>query len=322
VPSHQRFRHGEREVGDDDVHLAQVDREHVAEHDLDVRVFHPDALEERRKAPVDLDREHTTGRRRNGLCDRAGTCTCIEHDVSRREPGAGDEGLEDLRVAEKVLVEPGRVEDDSGRPEPELELGARLPFHASIMTARRTVGDHVAVTEIEIREVRLPEDAPALRELDTSFTTDVVYDVVLADEAFRLVPTRVTPPIRKRFSVDDLEDRVRAWKSGYVAIHGGRVCGFLATGYEPWNSRLVIWHFYVDPDYRRRGLGRRLLDRALQEAATRAAGAIWLETTSLNYPGVQAYLRLGFELCGLDTTLYRGTRNDGETALFLARSLE
>jgi ribosomal protein S18 acetylase RimI-like enzyme len=178
------------------------------------------------------------------------------------------------------------------------------------------------MTGLEVREVRLPEDAPALRELDTSFTTDVVYDVVLEEESFRLVPTRVSPPIRKRFPVDDVDDRAGAWTSGYVAVEGGRVCGFVATGYEAWNQRLVIRHLYVAPTLRGRGIGRTLFERALREAEARGAGTIWLETTSLNYPGIQAYRRWGFELCGLDTTLYCGTPSDGETALFLARSLE
>lgn len=141
--------------------------------------------------------------------------------------------------------------------------------------------------EVQIRALRLPEDAQGLRELDTSFTTDVVYEVVLAEDAVRLVPTRVTPPVTKRFPLDDLEDSARGWDSGHVAVERGRVCGFLATGYEAWNRRLTIRHLYVDHSRRRRGIGR----------------------------------RLGFELCGLDTTLYRGTPSEGETALFLAQSL-
>ena len=178
------------------------------------------------------------------------------------------------------------------------------------------------MSEVEIRQVRLPDDAAALRELDTSFTTDVVYEVVRAKDSFRLVPTGVTPPVTKRFPLDDLEGPARAWDSGHVAVDGGRVCGFLATRYEAWNRRLVVRHLYVDPSRRRRGIGRRLLERAFREAEARGAPTIWLETTSLNYPGVRAYMSLGFELCGFDTTLYRGTPSEGETALFLARLLE
>jgi ribosomal protein S18 acetylase RimI-like enzyme len=176
------------------------------------------------------------------------------------------------------------------------------------------VPDH----DIEIRELRLPEDGAAVRELDTSFTTDVVYDVVRTGDSFRLAPTRVAPAVTKRFPLDDLDDDAG---QGHLAVAAGRACGLLVTGYERWNRRLVIRHLYVHSQDRRRGVGRCLVERALHEAAAHGARTVWLETSSLNYPGVQAYLRLGFELCGLDTTLYRGTPSEGETALFLARSL-
>ena len=46
-----------------------------------------------------------------------------------------------------------------------------------------------------------------------------------------------------------------------------------------------------------------------------------METSNLNLPGVRAYERLGFQVCGLDTSLYDGTPSEGEVALFLSRSL-
>jgi ribosomal protein S18 acetylase RimI-like enzyme len=47
----------------------------------------------------------------------------------------------------------------------------------------------------------------------------------------------------------------------------------------------------------------------------------WLETSNVNLPAVRAYERLGFRLCGLDTSLYEGTPAEGEVALFLCRLL-
>jgi len=175
-------------------------------------------------------------------------------------------------------------------------------------------------TAITLREVVLPDDAPHLAELDTSFTTDIVYAVAREADGFRLDAVSVEPPVTKRFQVDDV-DAPQAWDRGVVAVADGLVRGFVATGFERWNARLVIWHFYVDPAWRRRGIGRALIEAALLEGAARGATTAWLEASNLNYPGVQVYERLGFELCGLDTTLYRGTASDGETALFLARDL-
>jgi ribosomal protein S18 acetylase RimI-like enzyme len=49
---------------------------------------------------------------------------------------------------------------------------------------------------------------------------------------------------------------------------------------------------------------------------------VWLETSTLAYPAIQFYRRRGFELCGLDTSLYDSADpSAGETALYFARSL-
>ncbi|QTR01699.1 GNAT family N-acetyltransferase, partial [Saccharothrix algeriensis] len=60
---------------------------------------------------------------------------------------------------------------------------------------------------------------------------------------------------------------------------------------------------------------------ALDHGRSRGARTAWLETSNVNVPAVRAYLRMGFTLCGLDTTLYRGTPAEGEIALYLARNL-
>jgi ribosomal protein S18 acetylase RimI-like enzyme len=95
----------------------------------------------------------------------------------------------------------------------------------------------------------------------------------------------------------------------------------VATRYEAWNRRVVIWHLYVSGEYRRRGVGGRLLETALAAAREAGARTAWLETSNLNVPAVRAYERLGFVLCGLDTTLYDGTPAEGEVALFFSRRL-
>ena len=58
-------------------------------------------------------------------------------------------------------------------------------------------------------------------------------------------------------------------------------------------------------------------------AQVRGLGALtaWIETTNLNHPGVLAYQRLDFRICGFDLSLYHGTPNEGEFSLFLARNL-
>ncbi len=58
------------------------------------------------------------------------------------------------------------------------------------------------------------------------------------------------------------------------------------------------------------------------EAYGRKVGAshVWLETSNVNVPGVTAYHRLGYTLCGADR-LYYGSYMPGETAIYLAKML-
>lgn len=172
---------------------------------------------------------------------------------------------------------------------------------------------------IRVREACLPDDAAAILAIDRGFSTDTVFDVEAGAEAIVLRLRALPTPILKRFPLDDLDDPARPWNLGLVALDGDRLIGFAAVGFRTWNARLVLWHFYVDAAFRGRGAGRALIERVMGEAVRNGADHVWLETSNHNVPGIAAYQRLGFTLCGADTLLYAGTEAAGETALFYAR---
>ena len=174
---------------------------------------------------------------------------------------------------------------------------------------------------VTIREAKLPEDAEQILRIDTSFTTDTIYTAYQAEDQLGLRLTPLPDPITKRFPLDDLSKQDRQWEFAVVATVEDRICGFLAASYHEWNRRLTICHLYVDAPERRRGIARLLMDRAQTYGFSKGALYVWLETSSLNVPGARAYRRLGFELCGMDTMLYRGTAVAGEAALFFARPI-
>jgi ribosomal protein S18 acetylase RimI-like enzyme len=174
---------------------------------------------------------------------------------------------------------------------------------------------------IALREARLPEDAGQIKSIDTGFTTEAIYTAYRDGDLFGLRFTTLLEPITKRFPLDDPDSPDRPWEFAVVAVAGDRICGFLAAGYQVWNRRLTLWHLYVDRSERRQGIARLLVDRAEAYGIGKGALHLWLETSSLNAPGVTAYRKLGFEWCGLDTTLYQGSPAAGETALFFARPI-
>jgi ribosomal protein S18 acetylase RimI-like enzyme len=176
------------------------------------------------------------------------------------------------------------------------------------------------VERIEIRPAHVERDSAFIRSLDTSFETGAILDVKADGRGFRLVEKTVEPPLRKAFDLGRL-DAAHEWERVWLALDGDQAVGLIATQHETWNLRVIIWHLYVNTSHRRRGIGRRLLNSALSAAREAGARTAWLETSNLNLPGVQAYERLGFHLCGLDTSLYDATASEGEVALFLCHSL-
>jgi|SRR5579862_131822 len=176
------------------------------------------------------------------------------------------------------------------------------------------------VEEVDIRSGNVERDAESIRSLDTSFETGAIFDVQADGLGFRLVEKTVEPPITKTFDLGRL-DATHEWERVWLAVDEDHAVGVVATQYEAWNHRIVIWHLYVNRSHRRLGIGRRLVTTALLAAREQGARTAWLETSNLNLPAVRAYEHLGFQLCGLDTSLYDGTPSEGEVALFLCRPL-
>jgi ribosomal protein S18 acetylase RimI-like enzyme len=169
-----------------------------------------------------------------------------------------------------------------------------------------------------VRAFNVDTDAAAIARLDTSFTASRVFRVERTNDIISLDSVPIEPPVEKHFPLNLGTD---PWQSGWVITVGGAVVGFIATAVQNWNRRLIIWHFYVDRSCRRRGYGRQLVERAVADGAAAGMMTAWVETSNLNYPGVQAYGRLGFSICGFDLTLYRGTSSHKEFALFLAQPI-
>jgi ribosomal protein S18 acetylase RimI-like enzyme len=172
---------------------------------------------------------------------------------------------------------------------------------------------------VEIRELDRVRDRRAVESIETAFETDTIFDLVARDRGLELVERRLDAPLTKRYSIREVFAPWASWQTGWVADDGG-VRGFATVEHEPWHQRMVLWFLYIDPPYRRRGIGRALLARVESHARTLGCTHVWLETSNVNVPGVLAYNRLGYTLCGADAYYY-GSYMPGETALYLAKPL-
>ncbi len=136
---------------------------------------------------------------------------------------------------------------------------------------------------------------------------------------FALVERAVVPPLHKNYEVN--WEELAAARVALVAEREGVIVGASALGYEAWNRRAVISHLYVDRAERGARIGTSLLGALRARARELDARCLWVETQNVNVPAIAFYRRNGFDLTGLDTSLYDPEALRDETAVFLASPL-
>jgi GNAT superfamily N-acetyltransferase len=171
-----------------------------------------------------------------------------------------------------------------------------------------------------VRELDRSRDRRGVEAIDTSFETTTVFELASGARTIELVERPLATPLVKRYSIAEVFAGWARWDRGWVAEDGGGVRGFATVEYEAWHQRLILWFLYIAPAWRRRGVGRGLLARVEEHGREIGATHVWLETSNVNVPGVRAYERLGYSLCGADR-LYYGAYMPGETAIYLAKML-
>ncbi|MAE70781.1 MAG: ribosomal-protein-alanine N-acetyltransferase [Gemmatimonadetes bacterium] len=97
---------------------------------------------------------------------------------------------------------------------------------------------------------------------------------------------------------------------GGVLVAGGvetaEIVGFVVAVFE--RNRVHIANLAVARDHRRQGLGRRLLDEAIDAGGCKGARAAWLEVRASNAAARELYTAAGFREIGRRTGYYRRSR--------------
>ena len=171
---------------------------------------------------------------------------------------------------------------------------------------------------ITIREMDRARDRTGVEAIDTAFETPTIFDVVVGSRSIELVERSLEVPFVKRYPIEDAFAFWASWDTAWVAEDDG-IVGFAAVEYAAWHRRLVLWHLYVTRARRGEGIGRDLLARVEDHGRRLGARRVWIETSNVNVPGIAAYARLGYSLCGADVTLYDATETSAESAIFLAK---
>ncbi|MCI1032549.1 MULTISPECIES: ribosomal protein S18-alanine N-acetyltransferase [Raoultella] len=82
----------------------------------------------------------------------------------------------------------------------------------------------------------------------------------------------------------------------------------------------TLFNIAVDPSFQRRGLGRELLERVIDEVEKRGVATLWLEVRASNAAAIALYESLGFNEATIRRNYYP-TADGREDALIMALPL-
>nr|WP_301288032.1 GNAT family N-acetyltransferase [Chryseobacterium sp. S0630] len=157
------------------------------------------------------------------------------------------------------------------------------------------------------------------------YTTDIRY-VVSSIEfggSFEFILKEKSLPYHKIWETtsEDLEELNTIIEQGnsFGAFVNEELAGWIICEHRTWNNSFYIENILINEKYRRQGIGIMLIKSAIKEARKLNCRVIELETQNTNYPAIQFYRRMGFNITGLNTRLYE---NAEEIALFMTLDVD
>ena len=177
--------------------------------------------------------------------------------------------------------------------------------------------------EITIREIN-KEAIPHVNQCDSSFTVDSKL-ALSADNGRISYMVLDIPPYGKQYQPEEADYHEYVSnpdKTIFLAYVDNEPAGQIRIR-KNWNGFAYIDDFAVDAQHRRRGIGRALMQRAMEWARDKGLPGIMLETQNNNVAACRLYESFGFELGGFDAYLYKGLNPaTDETALYWYLMLE
>lgn len=178
---------------------------------------------------------------------------------------------------------------------------------------------------MEIRKLQQLASNPSLDWGHNGYTTDRIYSVSSIEfgGSFEFSLKEKSLPYTKIWETtsEDLEELNIIIEKGnsFGAFINEELAGWIICEHRTWNNSFYIENILIDEKKRRQGIGIMLIKNAIKEARKLNCRVIELETQNTNYPAIQFYRRMGFNITGLNTRLYNNTE---EIALFMTLDVE
>lgn len=104
-------------------------------------------------------------------------------------------------------------------------------------------------------------------------------------------------------------------EAAFLAMFNGECIGSIRVC-RRWNGNAFIDDLLVDRIHRGHGVGKMLMDSAIQWSRDNGLNGLSLETQNDNLLACRFYLKYGFKLGGIDTKSYTAPLYKGRVALY------
>jgi len=161
--------------------------------------------------------------------------------------------------------------------------------------------------ENDTRIVELTKADAYLSKLESKYSASAYYDLSVHRESecwrIELLLKPFEKVLEKNYQGRLFEDHIEEPRV-FAAVRGDKQVGWIELGYEKWNNRMRVWEFLVKEEYRKIGIGTKLMNHAVRVAKEKGARMLVLETQTNNAQAITFYLKFGFDLIGFDTSAY------------------
>ena len=115
----------------------------------------------------------------------------------------------------------------------------------------------------------------------------------------------------ENYDYDSMKDSI------FIGAYDGETCVGLVLIQPAFFRYMHVSDLKVNGKYRRRRVGRRLIEKANEVAAAHGFRGLYLECQDNNPGAFLFYLDSGFYIGGLDTNVYRHTNQEGKANILL-----
>lgn len=184
------------------------------------------------------------------------------------------------------------------------------------------IAETVDSKRIIVREMQREIDVNQLSDFDASFSTEHIYTAFVSEISVEIKQEKLAVPLSKSYSFEFIKKDIAQADFAVVAEIEKSIVGFATVIYREWNNQAVLTGLFVLPEAKGKGIGRALVEAAIDYAKAKSARCLFVETQNINFPAIRFYRKMKFEFCGFDTALYNPADiSSNEIAFYFCKNL-